>query len=586
MISFNDKNRERTQISIVVVIAIAFAIFSLSAFFIDEIYQFLHQYTRLPLTELLTKIVFFWIAGTLWMTYRYWREAVKKQNDLENIISSISPDVLVVVDSDRTIKRCNPSVKRMFGYEVQEVISQKTDFLYFDRRSNAALKYEIHEILEHEGFHLGFATAKKNNGDLFPIEIISGNLQGQNGAVLLLRDITERKKEEEARHKLETQLQRAQKMEALGTLAGGVAHDLNNVLSAMLGYPDLLLLKIPEDSPLKKPLLSIKDSAEKAASIVNDLLTLARRGVNVTEVVNLNTVIKQYLETPEYHKLKSYHPEVEFECNLHADLLNITGSPVHLAKTVMNLISNAAEAMPSGGTIQLSTENQYLDEPVKGYDIIKPGEYAVLTIQDSGIGISPDNLSQIFEPFYTKKVMGRSGTGLGMSVVWGTVQDHNGYIDVDSTVGKGTTFKLYFPITRKEIAAKKEPQLIEHYAGKGEHILVVDDVASQLELVSNMLQELHYTVATVSSGEQAVGYIKSKPVDLAVLDMIMEPGIDGLETFQKILEIRPGQKAIIASGFAETERVKEAQKLGASAFIKKPYTLEKIGLAVKQTLAE
>lgn len=585
MISIHVKHREVTQICIVVVIAIIFALFSLSAHFIEEIYQFLHQYIRLPLTEILINTVFLWIAGTLWMTYRYWRAAVKKQNELENIISSINPDVLVVVDCDRNIKRCNPSVKRMFGYEIHEVINQKTDFLYFDRRSNSSRKYEIHDTLEREGFHLGFATAKKNNGDLFPIEIITGNLQNQNGAVLLLRDITERRKEEEERHKLETQLQRAQKMEALGTLAGGVAHDLNNVLSAMLGYPDLLLLKLPEDSPLKKPLLSIKASGEKAASIVNDLLTLARRGVKVKEVVHLNTIITQYLETPEHHRLRSFHPEVEFEINLAPDLLNIMGSPVHLAKTVMNLISNAAEAMPAGGKIEISTENRYLDKAIKDYAHINEGEYVVLLVKDSGTGISSEDLSKIFEPFYTKKVMGRSGTGLGMSVVWGTVQDHQGYIDVESIIGRGTAFKLYFPITRKEIAAQEKPQAIEHYLGNKEQILVVDDLASQREIVSTMLQTLNYNVETVSSGEEAIDYVQSKPVDLAVLDMIMDTGCDGLETYQKILAIRPEQKAIIASGFSETDRVLEALRLGAGTFIQKPFTLEKIGMAIKNELS-
>jgi len=572
--------------SIVVVIAIVFALFSLSAHFIDDIYQFLHQYTRLPLTEVLINTVFLWIVGTLWMTYRYWREAVKKQKDLENIISSINPDVLVVVDCDRNIKKCNPSVQRMFGYEIHEVINQKTDFLYFDRRSTPFHKDEIYKILEREGFHLGLATAKKNNGDLFPIEIITGNLQGQDGAVLLLRDITERKKEEEERHKLETQLQRAQKMEAIGTLAGGVAHDLNNVLSAMLGYPDLLLLKMPEDSPLKKPLLSIKDSGEKAASIVNDLLTLARRGVNVKEVVNLNTIITQYLETPEHQKLRSFHLEVEFEINLASDLLNIIGSPVHLAKTVMNLISNAAEAMPARGKIVISTENRYLDKAINDYVSINEGDYVVLMVKDSGMGISKEDLPKIFEPFYTKKVMGRSGTGLGMSVVWGTVQDHQGYIDVESIIERGTMFKLYFPITRKELAAQEVPQAIEKYFGNGEQILVVDDLASQREIASTMLKTLNYNVETVSSGEEAVNYVQSKPVDLAVLDMVMDTGFDGLETYQKIIEIRPHQKAIITSGFSETDRVLEAQRLGARTFIQKPYTLEKIGMAIKNELSK
>jgi CheY-like chemotaxis protein len=264
----------------------------------------------------------------------------------------------------------------------------------------------------------------------------------------------------------------------------------------------------------------------------------------------------------------------------------MVGSPVHLSKTIMNLLSNAAEAMPEGGKIIMSTRNLYLDKPVKGYDTIKEGDYVVLTVTDTGSGISPDDLSRIFEPFYTKKIMGRSGTGLGLAVVWGTVQDHNGYIEVDSTLGKGTSFSIYIPATRSTIAAKTEALPIEKYLGQGEYILVVDDAEPQREIASNILEKLNYQVATVSSGEEAVEYLKSKPCDLIVLDMLMDPGIDGLETYKRILSIAPHQKAIIASGFSETEQVKEAQRLGAGAYIKKPYTLEEIGMAVKTELAK
>jgi CheY-like chemotaxis protein len=194
----------------------------------------------------------------------------------------------------------------------------------------------------------------------------------------------------------------------------------------------------------------------------------------------------------------------------------------------------------------------------------------------------PEDLDKIFEPFYTKKVMGRSGTGLGMAVVWGTVKDHDGYIDVQSTEGKGTTFTLYFPVTRQEASKEEAGLSIEDYMGNGQSILVVGDVEESRELASEMLKKLGYSVTQVSSGEEAVDYMKKNSVDLLVLDMIMDPGIDGLDTYKKILELYPGQKAIIVSGFPETERVKEAQKLGAAQYIKKPYTLEKIGLAVKQ----
>jgi len=173
---------------------------------------------------------------------------------------------------------------------------------------------------------------------------------------------------------------------------------------------------------------------------------------------------------------------------------------------------------------------------------------------------------------------------LGMSIVWGTVKDHNGYIDIESTEGKGTTFTLYFPITREEMDIDKSLISIEDYMGTGESILIVDDVEEQREIASGMLKKLGYSVKSVSSGEEAIEYMKDNSVDLLILDMIMDPGIDGLDTYKKILELYPKQKAIIASGFSETDSVKEAKKLGAGAYVKKPYVLEKIGLVVKEVL--
>jgi len=399
----------------------------------------------------------------------------------------------------------------------------------------------------------------------------------------VIQDVTEQKKVEKERKDLEDQLQHAQKMEAIGTLAGGVAHDLNNILGGLVSYPELLLLQLPEDSPLRKSILTIQKSGEKAAAVVQDLLTLARRGVVVTEVVNPNDVIAEYLKSPEHENLQSYHPGVHIETHLEKDTLNILGSSTHLSKTVMNLVANAAEAMPEGGKLTISTENRYIDRPIKGYDNVKEGDYVVLTFSDTGTGISPDDLEKIFEPFYTKKKMGRSGTGLGMAVVWGTVKDHNGYIHVQSTEGQGTTFTLYFPVTRKSLEESSEI-FLKDYIGKGEAVLVVDDVEEQRKIASGMLRELGYSVVSVSSGEEAVEYLKTHKVDLLVLDMIMDPGMDGLDTYKKILEIHPGLKAIIASGFSETDRVKELQNLGAGAYIRKPFLLEKIGIAVKEEL--
>jgi len=400
----------------------------------------------------------------------------------------------------------------------------------------------------------------------------------------LRKEIDDRNRAEEDKRRVEGQLKRAQKMEAIGTLAGGVAHDLNNVLAGLVSYPDLLLKKIPEHSDLREPLVTIRHSGEKAAAIVQDLLTLARRGVQVKEVANINDVVSDYLKSPGYEKMKSFHPHVQVETQLEENLLNVLGSPVHLLKTVMNLFSNAAEAMPDGGKLVVSTENRYVDQTIRGYDHVDEGDYVTLIVSDTGTGISPEDRERIFEPFYTKKVMGRSGTGLGMSVVWGTVKDHDGSLDLESSVGMGTTFTLYFPATRKERTEDPALVSIEDYTGKGEKILVVDDVEEQRIVASKMLESLGYQVGAVSSGKEAVEYLKAQSTDLLLLDMIMDPGIDGLETYERILKLHPKQKAIIASGFSETNRVKEVQSLGAGAYLKKPYSLGEIGRAVRAEL--
>ena len=308
----------------------------------------------------------------------------------------------------------------------------------------------------------------------------------------------------------------------------------------------------------------------------------------MNEVLNLNDTITDYLQSPEYKKLEAGYPKIKITTNLDNDLLNIKGSPIHLSKTIMNLVANAAEAIPQNGSIKLSTTNHYVDKLDKDFDKnLKEGNYAVLSVSDNGIGMDPECLNKIFEPFYTKKVMGQSGTGLGMTVVGWTMHDHNGHIKVKSKEGKGTTFKLYFPATRRKISVRKETSStlkIEKIKGNGEKILVVDDKEEQRELISMMLSKLGYSVDAVISGEKAIDYIKTNRVDLLMLDMIMEPGIDGLDTYKEILKQQPGTKAIIVSGFTETERVREAQQLGTGVYVKKPYTLSEMGEAVRNEL--
>jgi len=507
-------------------------------------------------------------------------QRLQESEERYRTVLEANPDPVVVYDVEGRVTYLNPAFTDVFGWSLKEYLGKKID-AFVPEENWLETKLMIQKVLNRESFS-GIETCRyTKKGNVIPVSISGSTYPDRDGnpvgSIVTLRDIREHKK-------LQVQLQRAQKMEAIGTLAGGVAHDLNNILAGLVSYPELLLMEMPKESPLRKPIVTIQKSGEKAAAIVQDLLTLARRGVAVTEVVNLNNIITDYLKSPEYEKLQSFYPDVTVKTDLETNLLNILGSPVHLSKSVMNLVSNATESMSDGGIISLSTENRYIDKPIRGYDNVKEGDYVTLTVSDTGVGISTEDMEKIFEPFYTKKKMGRSGTGLGMAVVWGTVKDHKGYIDVQSMEGKGSSFTLYFPISRKALTKDTSLLSIEDYMGKGEAILVVDDVEEQREIASQMLKKLGYSVTTVSSGDEAINYMKNNSVDLLMLDMIMDPGIDGLDTYKRILTLHPSQKAIIASGFSETKRVKEAQRLGAGAYIKKPFILEKIGLAVRDEL--
>ncbi|MGD9948868.1 MAG: cache domain-containing protein [Desulfobulbus sp.] len=430
-----------------------------------------------------------------------------------------------------------------------------------------------------QGFASFFEHAATDNEQIDDQSVNFSEFQGLARAAN--RMLTQRQQAEEAVAELQEQLIRSRKMEVLGVLAGGVAHDLNNVLSAMVGYPDMLLASMPGDSPNRRAIRAIRDSGLKASEIVQDLLTLARRGVLQPVVLDLNSLIRQFLAAPEWIRIQVEHPQLNVKTELAPDLLRIKGSRVHLQKTVMNLIVNAAEAQPAGGNISVLTENCYLDKPIAGYEEVCEGNYVLLRVCDQGIGIAQKDLDRIFEPFFSKKTLGRSGTGLGMTVVWGTVEDHHGYITVTSTEGLGTEFSLYFPATR-DLVQEKPGEDLQHYRGEGQRLLVVDDLEEQRLLAASMLQSLGYEVVTAAGGEEALEQIRRQPFDLVLLDMIMHPGIDGLETYQRILTLRPGQAAILVSGYAQTDRVREAMVLGAQSYLKKPYTLAGLARAVAE----
>lgn len=487
----------------------------------------------------------------------------------------------VMIHNKGLLIEANNQFFDMFGYRKEELIRTNILKRVFSEKS-------YHQIIERVnkdiiGSHEAVGINKL--GFEFPLETRSSHIdfQGQRLRVCVVRDITDRKKAEEEKLKLQLQLAKASKMEALGLMAGSVAHDLNNILASIVSYPEVLLMEMDQNNKHRDSIKTIQDAGKRAASVVSDLITIARGTTTPKTVKNANTIIKKYLNTLEHKDIIAHHPDVVIRTHLAKDLLNMLCSEIHLAKVLMNLIYNAIEAIDGQCIIDITTDNIHLPEPKIAYETIDPGDYVRITLADNGPGIAPKDIDHIFEPFYTKKVMGNSGTGLGLAIVWSTIHDHNGYINLSSGY-KGTVFELYFPSTVHEEFIEDKALSINAIRGSGEKILIVDDQETQCLITRNMLNNIGYDAVSVNSGKMAVRACQNTTFDLIILDMILEDGMNGRETYEEIQKSNPSQKAIVISGFSESEEIELIKKLGVSHFVKKPYTLNQIGMVIKQAL--
>lgn len=418
-------------------------------------------------------------------------------------------------------------------------------------------------------------------------QLLTANLHYREGELsdigVIGHDITERLEYEAKQREMERQRQQSQKMEMLGLMAGGVAHDLNNILAGIINYPELLLLRMEPDNPFRPTILSIKKSGERAAAIVADLLTIARDSAAVHKVTNLNELVDGYCQSPELENLSRLHPEVRWTFKAGEGLWHCFCSPSHIEKTVMNLMTNAFEAVGAGGRVTIAIDNVAAAEAAVLLPEMPSMRYVRLRVGDSGAGIAPEDQERIFDPFFTKKKMGRNGTGLGLTVVWNTVREHGGTVTVASGPA-GTEFAVYLPATEKPVEPATAPDELVDLCGHGELILVVDDEEQLREISVTMLRTLKYRAAAVGSGEEAIAYLENASVDLLLLDMLMEPGLSGRETFELVRRRWPGQKAVIATGFSSTHEVQATLRQGAGGFIKKPYSLTELGRALRREL--
>ena len=404
-----------------------------------------------------------------------------------------------------------------------------------------------------------------------------------NRIILVAQDISKRKK-------LEKRLLQAEKMKSIGLLAGGVAHELNNILLGLVSYPDYLLLSMDVTDPLRKDILEIKKSGQKAADLVQDLLTLSRKDVSKLEKVSLKDILEHFIRSKEVNTFKKEYPHIELKFNYPNISDEIRGNKKQLIKSLLNIILNSAGGIDSNGEIEISLQKKKFNKDFEGYELISAGEYGVISIKDNGNQLSEENRRRIFEPFYTHRVLKRNNiSGIGLAMVWGTIKEHEGFLNVYTQNSKNI-YEIYIPIY-DEVISKQETKFTKKEAHEISNeiplILIVDDDAMQRKITSKILKRLGYEYISAESGETALEILKNgERPDLILLDMIMEPGMDGYDTYKKIHEIDPNLKTILISGYAETERVNKALKLGADNFVKKPYSVEELTIIIKNELEE
>lgn len=506
------------------------------------------------------------------------RQAEEALRNRENLLRSTlesTADGILVVNGERRATHANKKFQQIWNIP-DDILSQQ-DALLIREHALKQVKYPDQFLERLEELYLSddevYDVLEFKDGRIierFSAPLSKGDVNA--GRVWSFRDVTAQRKSEHAQKELQDQLERAERLESLGKLAGGVAHDLNNMLGPIVGYSEMLMNELPEKSKSAARAAKIKKSAEQAAVVIQDLLTLARRGKYEMRPVNVNDIVIEYTESPAFESLSTKYPGIKTKLDLSKNAGNILGSVPHLSKVIMNLVTNAYEAMPQNGKLIIATDRLSS----------RNGDYVILKVKDNGHGIAEGDKDKIFEPFYSKKQMGASGTGLGLSVVYGIMKDHKGLCDVQSQIGKGAEFTLYFPIAHSINAPKEGVQF--SVVGGTETILVVDDSHDQRELMHEIVDNLGYFVVTAPDGRFAVDFIKSQEVDLVILDMIMEPGMDGLDTYREMLKINPIQKAIVVSGYSESERVQEILNLGAGIFVKKPFSMDTLAGAIRKAL--
>ena len=508
--------------------------------------------------------------------------ALKKAAEEWRSTFDSTKDVIIMLNSEFEVLKANRAAGDVLGLSLPDVIGapladskgmggvfKGTDIFPALRQAKHRIEREIY--LDDKQLWLDLTAD--------PIFSSSGQF---SGAVLIGRDVSDVKRAEEEHKNLQAQLMQIQKMESIGRLTGGIAHDFNNVLSAILGYAELTMYKLDENHPARDSVKIIIDSGERAAALIHQLLAFSRKQVLEMTVVNVEETIEHMMKM----LARVIGEDIRLVVQNHSPLKSVMADNGQLQQVVMNLVVNARDAMPSGGTLTIETQAVTLDEKYTRYhEGLKPGSYVMLAVKDTGHGMTPEVRKKIFEPFFTTKPVGK-GTGLGLATVYGIVKQHSGYIMVDSVLGRGSTFKIFLPV----VDEKERMVLIQKETGfshGSETILVVDDEPSLRNLVRKALSPVGYRVLEASSAEDALaicGTLSDK-IDLLLTDVIM-PGMDGKRLAKMVHESRPETKVIFISGYTDDILAEHGILEPGVVYVKKPITPTKLSKKVREVLDE
>lgn len=517
----------------------------------------------------LFRVVSDYTIASLYSALNY--EKLKDREDKYRALVENSNNGIAIIQNDYHIYT-NPRYRELTGYSDEELKNLEFEKIINNPYQIIDLPRILTSLKGSSDNEVFTAQIVKKSGGVMDVEISVSSVlhNGKRNLILSMLDITERKI-------LERQLIHAQKMQSMGTLAGGIAHNFNNLLMGIQGNTSIALLEMDERHPHYKNLTNIEKLVKNGSNLTNQLLGYAREGKFEIKPINLNLIVKETSET-----FGAARKDIRIILDLAANLFGVKADQGQIEQTLLNLFVNAADAMPEGGTLTVKTENvteqELLNKPYKP----KAGNYVLTSVKDTGLGIDPKIIDRVFEPFFTTKGLAR-GTGLGLASAYGIIKGHGGYIDVSSIKGKETTFSIYLPSTNESI--NKDIDLPDElYMGTGD-ILLVDDEDIIIYAGEHMLKRLGYNVIVAKSGQEAVDIYKTKAenIDLVLLDMVM-PGMNGGETYGHLKKLDPGVKVLLSSGYSLDGHATEIMEQGCNGFIQKPFTIKSLSQKLREIL--